>query len=170
MKYIIYKITIQDYIYIGSTKNYTRRKCNHKYDCINLKDILLYNKINEFGGWINCIMCPIEIYDCDNNIQVRIREEELRIEYQANFNMVKCYTTEEEKKTMAKEYQDKKKDKKSEYNKEYQIINKDSLKEIRKNYREANKDIIKEKKKTYYEANKDKILEDKKAYYKANKK
>ena len=30
MKYIIYKIQIKDYIYIGSTKNFTIRKANHK--------------------------------------------------------------------------------------------------------------------------------------------
>ena len=31
MKYIIYKITIAEFVYIGSTKNYTRRKSQHKY-------------------------------------------------------------------------------------------------------------------------------------------
>ncbi len=55
MKYIIYQITIADFVYIKSTKNYTRRKSQHKFDCNNKKQYLLYNKINELGGWSNAL-------------------------------------------------------------------------------------------------------------------
>ena len=132
MKYIIYKITIQDYIYIGSTKNYTRRKCRHKYDCNCNKDILLYNKINELGGWKNSVMTPIEEYECENNIQAHIREEQLRKEYNANLNMVRCHTTTEDV---------------HEDGKAYYIINKDKINQQHKQYYENNKDIRKDKRK-----------------------
>jgi predicted GIY-YIG superfamily endonuclease len=38
MKYIIYKIQIKDYIYIGSTQNFTVRKNKHKKNCNNEKE------------------------------------------------------------------------------------------------------------------------------------
>jgi hypothetical protein len=154
MKYIIYKITIEDYIYIGSTKNFTRRKCNHKSSCISNKDLLIYNKINELGGWKNCAMVPIEEYECENNTQAHIREECLRKEYDANLNTNRCHTTIEE---TVNDY------------KEYYLLNKAHINEKSKEYRQENGDKIKTHKHIQYEINKTKLLEDKKIYYEINK-
>ena len=132
MKYIIYKITIQNYIYIGSTKNFTRRKCNHKSACICKPSVLLYKTINELGGWENCIMIPIEEYECENNIQAHIREEQLRIEYNANLNMIKSFATDEDYIQKKKEYNEKNKEKLNKYNEEYRIKHKGTKKEYYK--------------------------------------
>ena len=169
MKYIIYKITIQDYVYIGSTKNFTRRKSCHKSACINQKDILVYNKINELGGWIKCIMTPIEEFECDNNIQAHIREEEMRIKYQANLNSMRCFTTEEQhkecKRIKDKKYRETHEITVKENKRIYYEANKLKISKDHKNYYETNKDKIKE----YLEENKDKIRKQRKAYRESKK-
>ena len=81
-KYIIYKIKSLDpkidYCYIGSTQNFTKRKCKHKSMCntINsITDTKLYNTMRENGGWDNFQMTPIEEYKCDTPQQARMREQ-----------------------------------------------------------------------------------------------
>ncbi len=138
MKYILYKITIQDFVYIGSTKNFTRRKCEHKQSCNRAKDFLLYNTINALGGWNYCIITPIEEYECDSNIQAHIREEHFRKEYQANLNMVRCHATEDEIKQDAINLYE---------------LNKDEIRNVQKHYYELNKDTIKLR----HQANKEQI-------------
>ena len=168
MKYIIYKITIGEYVYIGSTKNYTRRKCEHKRKCNKNENILVYNKINELGGWDNVIMIPIEELECDSRIQAVIREEHFRNEYEAKLNTRRCYQP-EDKKEYDKIYYAENKDMISEKNKIYRDKNKDIISEKAKlNYAE-NKDIISEKAKLYYAENKDIINEKAKLYYAENK-
>ena len=158
MKYIIYKITIQDYIYVGSTKNFTHRKSSHKSDCNRQKDYLVYNKINELGGWDSCEMIPIEEYECENNIQAHIREEHFRKEHNANLNSKQCYMTETE-------VNDKIKERKTLYN----ATHKEENKESKRIYNEANKDKIKEYSITYYENNKEQIKQKDKEFYDLNK-
>jgi hypothetical protein len=96
MKYIMYKITINDYIYIGSTRDFNQRKITHKCAC-KTKELKVYQMIREAGGWDKCEMIPIEEYDCEENLQARIREEHWRREYDANLNTVKAYRTEQER-------------------------------------------------------------------------
>ncbi len=158
MIYIIYKIIIADYVYIGSTKNYTRRKSQHKFDCNNKKDVKLYNTINELGGWDNCIMTPIEEFEADSNLQARIREEYFRTEYQANLNMVRCYRTDEQKQKY-----------KQEYNKESYELNKIAISEKQKENYELNKIAIIGHQKEYYKLNKIAISEKRKEYREFNK-
>jgi hypothetical protein len=105
MLYIIYKIVIDDYIYIGSTQNYTRRKSQHKRDCNNNKDILLYRKINELGNWNNCLMSPLETYECETTIEAHIREEFYRQRYEANLNSIRCHVSENDNYEHLKAYQ-----------------------------------------------------------------
>ena len=104
MKYIIYKITIEDYIYVGSTKQYTKRKAHHKSQCINNFNILVYNKINELGGWDKCEITPIEEIECDSKIQALIKEEFYRKDLKANLNTISCYNTIEDTKQNLIEY------------------------------------------------------------------
>ncbi len=165
MKYIIYKITIQDYIYVGSTKNFTRRKCEHKRYCNIKKDVLIYNKINELGGWDNCSMIPIEEGEFENNIQAHIREEVFRKEYHASLNTVRCHATCDDYKERRTQYNEVNKDKIRIQKKIYKELHKDEIKENNKEYRS----IHKESQKEYYELNKDKINARKKELYKEKK-
>lgn len=96
MKYIIYRISVADYIYIGSTMDYNQRKIKHKSECQS-SNVKLYEIIRENGGWDKCEMVPIEEYECDGMIPSRIREEYWRREYNANMNSQKAHTTPEEK-------------------------------------------------------------------------
>jgi len=80
--YTFYKIEAKianDYIYVGSTKNYTRRKSQHKFCCNTESDksynLPVYVKIREHGGWNNWSMVPIEQIECNDNLQARIREQ-----------------------------------------------------------------------------------------------
>jgi hypothetical protein len=102
MKYIIYKITINDYIYIGSTRDFNQRKITHKSNCTNPKVIKfktkVYQLIREAGGWAKCEMIPIEEYDCEGQLQARIREEYWRREYNANMNQRCAYISPDDKK------------------------------------------------------------------------
>ncbi len=109
MKYIIYKITISDYTYIGSTKDFTQRKIAHKNLC-KKKELKVYELIREAGGWDKCEMIPIEEYDCEGQLQARIREEYWRREYNANLNTRRAYITEEERNIQDKELTKKWKD------------------------------------------------------------
>lgn len=96
MMYIMYRITVGDYTYIGSTKDFKQRKKQHKTDC-KIKEIKVYQMIREAGGWDKCEMTPIEEYECEGQLQARIREEYWRREYNANMNSCKAYRTDEEK-------------------------------------------------------------------------
>lgn len=110
--YIIYKISIKSYIYIGSTKDFKQRKQSHKQSCNNADgrdyNIFLYKTIREAGGWDNCEIIPIEECKCETKIQALIREEYWRREYNANLNKNKTYQTEEDKKDYCAEWHRKK--------------------------------------------------------------
>lgn len=68
-KAVIYKISCLDEsvtdCYIGLTTDFIRRKYSHKI-CCGKKDLLLYNFINENGGWDNFKMEII--HECDNTL------------------------------------------------------------------------------------------------------
>lgn len=98
----MYKITVGDYTYIGSTKDFRQRKNSHKFDC-NTKELKVYEMIRQAGGWDKCEMIPIEEYECEGQIQARIREEYWRREYKANLNTLRAYITEEERIEQKKE-------------------------------------------------------------------
>jgi hypothetical protein len=96
MIYIIYKISIADQCYIGSTKDFKQRKSNHKTDCNRIM-VKLYDFIRENGGWDCCEMIPIEEFECEGLLQAQIREEYWRREYDAKLNSKKAHRTAEEK-------------------------------------------------------------------------
>jgi len=192
MGYCIYKIVcddMPDYVYVGSTSNFTNRKCGHKSNCFNINskkyNYKLYSTIRENGGWDNWRM--VIINECEEGItktQAHIIEEEFRVKLNGNMNSIKCFRTEEEReeynkvwnennKELRKEYykeyiennKEKMKEYSKEYYKEYSVNNKEKIKEKTKEYRENNK----EKTKEYYENNKEKIKEYKKKYQEENK-
>ena len=120
MKYIMYRISVADYTYIGSTKDFKQRKGKHKSNCNNVNNpshnLKVYQMIRDNGGWDKCEMVPVEECDCEDKLQAHIREEELRKEYNAEMNSRKAYSTIEEK----NEYQ-------KEYCKEYREANKETI-------------------------------------------
>jgi hypothetical protein len=78
---IIYKIICKDEkisdVYVGHTTNFVKRKCLHKNSCNNLNNKLkIYNIIRENGGWDNWDMIEIARYNCNDNREARIKEQE----------------------------------------------------------------------------------------------
>ena len=146
MKYIIYKIQIKDYIYIGSTQNFTIRKAAHKKNCNNENEqrhnCLVYRTIRDNGGWDCCSMVPIKEIEVESKRHAEMVEEATRVEYNAQMNTRRAYQTEEE----LKEYQ-------RQYNRT------DSCKETRRQYYENRKEIIKEYNRLRYLARKAKLAD-----------
>jgi hypothetical protein len=103
MKYIIYGISVGDYTYIGSTKDFKQRKIRHKSNCTNY-NCKVYQMIREAGGWDKCEMVPIEEFECEGQLQARIREEHWRRLYNPNMNSYRAHITEEDRKEREKEY------------------------------------------------------------------
>ena len=58
-------------MYVGHTTDFTRRKCNHKKACENIKDkghhLYIYQVIRENGHWENWEMLEIETRCCENS-------------------------------------------------------------------------------------------------------
>ena len=98
-KCVIYKIVCKDetinHLYVGHTINFTQRMHSHKRCCIynsqNAYNLKLYQFIREHGGWENWRCVIIEEYPCDNKTQACIREEQLRVELQAQLNSKASY-------------------------------------------------------------------------------
>ena len=137
-KSVIYKIvcnTDDTLIYVGSSCSFTTRKSQHKCVCYspNSKkyNLPLYRMIRNNGGWENFRMVIIEQYPCETKTELHIREEELRVEYNANMNGQSAYTNQ-------KEYH-------KEYNKEYYQNNKETTKEKNLQYYQNNKETLNEK-------------------------
>jgi len=137
----IYKITPNDksleFCYVGSTINYKARKTLHKYNS-KKNNNLLYSTIKEHGGWDKWTIEVVEELPTETTIQqLRLREEELRIELHANLNRNRCIINQEQKKEYLKQYRIAHKDYYNKYNEFYRNKNKQYYKEYAKKYREA---------------------------------
>lgn len=79
-KYTIYEIVCNDPFitdcYVGSTKDFNKRKSVHKCRSKNEQSYTypLYKWVRHFGGWDNFVMRPIEQIECENKIDAMIRE------------------------------------------------------------------------------------------------
>jgi hypothetical protein len=100
MKYIIYEIAPLDksilYSYIGSTKNFRRRKCDHKTNCYNENNTKkfnypLYSFIRENGGFDAFEMNPIEEIVVESKTQARIREQFWKENRETKFQMLNAW-------------------------------------------------------------------------------
>lgn len=151
---LIYTIRTGDSVYVGSTCNFNRRKQSHK-DCIYNKNKQPYNRklyktIRENGcEWD---MKPHKEFPCENKTQLAIEEERVRVEMNADLNILSCYGFDGD---YYKNYRQKNKDKLNQKNKDYYIKNKEN----KKQYRLNNIEVVKEKGKHHYEKNKEEILE-----------
>tara|TARA_R110002126_G_scaffold40524_6_gene119188 strand:- start:942 stop:1373 length:432 start_codon:yes stop_codon:yes gene_type:complete len=96
MIYFIYKLQVNDDIYIGSTNCFEKRMYDHKSKTMNGHHYRLYKTIRENGGW-DIVDCQVLLkYECENRIQAIMKEEEFRKVYNACLNTKKAYTTKEE--------------------------------------------------------------------------
>ena len=148
---IIYKLCCKDptipNIYIGSTTNFTRRKCQHKYSCNNTSgksfNVYVYNFIRENAGWNNWDMIEIERYEATDKKHLEIRERYWIDKLKPTLNKIIPTRT----------------------HREYIVENADKIKDQRKKYRIENAEKIKERDKNYYIENIEKIKERDKKYY-----
>ena len=95
-KYTIYRITIGDQHYIGSTKSFQQRKMSHKSDCNSGCKVRVYEAIREAGGWDKCEMIPIEQIECEDKITALMREEYWRRQYLNTLNVRQAYVSPDE--------------------------------------------------------------------------
>ncbi len=156
---LIYSIvckTDASLLYVGSTTNLTQRKNTHKTACINEKskihNLQVYVMIRANGGWDNFKMTPVKEFPCDNNIQLRIEEERIRVELQANLNTNRAYRTQQE---YHKDWYQINKEVKNEYTKEYYETHKEASQEYHKEWYQINKEVIKVQQKEYYQTHKE---------------
>lgn len=123
MEYIFYKISCLDDsvtdFYIGSTTNFTRRKCQHKSLCHNTNNraynYKIYTIIRNNGGWENWIMEPIEKQIFKTKIDARIYERKLTDELNASLNSYKAFCSAIERIDIVKQYQKEYRQQKKEY-------------------------------------------------------
>jgi hypothetical protein len=161
-EYIFYKISCIDknidYTYIGSTKNFRHRKCEHKCyvtkETSNKYNILLYKTIRENGGWENWFMVPIGKGIFENKVDALIEEQKYINNNNTTLNSNKAHMT---------------KDDRYNYMKQYRINNPEQVKESNKKYRETHKEEIKETQKTYRETHKEELTESQKKYRETHK-
>ena len=128
-KSIIYTIRTRDSLYVGSTTEFTKRKCLHKsYIYKNPKNFKLYKTIRDNDGEWD--MKPYKEFPCETKQQLNIEEERIRCELKADLNMISCIENKEKRKNWLEnnkeyftkyrlEYYHKNKDKKREYHKKY---------------------------------------------------
>jgi len=168
-KSFIYKLCCKDPsisdIYIGSTVNPSRRKCQHKYICNNSQSKMYNLKVYEFirntGGFKNWSMVELERYSAKDKSDLHKRE---RYWIENERSTLNCdiptrtkyeWTKDNKEKIIVKqgEYRKANKENIAKYNYEYYKANKDKICE----YYKDNKDKIRVKQAGYYKDNKDKI-------------
>ena len=97
-KALIYTIKTNDGLYVGSTHNFKKRKINHKSNIYNENNhhynCKLYKNIRANDGDWN--MEILHLFPCENGIELRQEEGRVMLELNANLNMVRAYTSEEE--------------------------------------------------------------------------
>ena len=173
-KTIIYKIQHEDdesLLYVGSTTNFTKRKCSHKRNCNNPNgkefNTKIYQMIRDNGGWNGFKMIQIKEFPCNNRREAEAEEDRIMMELKANMNHNRAsrshaewYIDNREKiLEQFKQYYNVNSDKIIEKNKQNYIDNRDKIVEQKKKYYNENRDKFIEQKKQYYTDNRDKILE-----------
>lgn len=135
-------------IYVGSTTNFTTRKRQHKYTCLNEKmkgyNIPLYKFIRKNGSWDNVLIKKILDFPCETKRELNLKEHEYINTYLNGGSKLL------NKKCIGKEYYQQKKYRKNYYNNnkqrilnnvnEYKNNNIDKIKEYQKEYGKNNRD------------------------------
>ena len=163
--YVIYKIICNDEnikdCYVGSTSNFKVRKWDHKTNCnsTNIKShYKVYQTIRENGGWDNWSMILIAEYKQISLVESKIKEEEYRVNLNAQLNSRSAYRTGQESKQELYKVQIK----------NYYEIHKEEMKEKCKNYYQENKEKRNEYLKKWRKNNPEKVKEANKKQYNKN--
>ena len=97
-KTIIYKIQHEDdesLLYVGSTTNFTRRKCDHKIRCINFNgkqyNEKLYKMIRENGGFESSKKIQIKEFHCSSKRESEAEEDKVMLELKATMNTKRAF-------------------------------------------------------------------------------
>ena len=155
---VIYKIQHlekDELVYVGSTTNFTKRKCNHKSDCnINKNKQKVHEMIRENGGWECFNMIIIKEYPCQTKTELLQEEDRVMREFKTRLNTIKPYRTPEEKKNSDKEYTEKNKEQISKRRKEYYEKNREQKLKQKKEYLEKNKEEINKRRRERYQKKK----------------
>ena len=158
-------------VYIGSTKDFMKRKNCHKNGCNNPNsrgyNMKLYQYIRDNGGWDEWCMVVIQDYPCDSRDELKECEDIIMCEIKSVLNNNRanrsikewCIDNRDKLAEKKKEYYQNNSDKIKEQHKEYHKLNKEKINEKKKEYRKLNKDKVKERDKEYRELNKQKIEE-----------
>jgi len=133
----IYKISVIDEFYIGSTINLNGRKAKHKQDSKTLNS-LLYKKIRDNNYEFK--MEVLHGFKCENETELRIEERRVCEELKPTLNMNRVIRSCEEDK---------------EHKKQYYIDNAEKLKQYSNDYYKNNKDYYQ----AYYLNNVDRLKE-----------
>lgn len=138
--------------YVGSTKNLSNRKSQHKHDCNNeSSDIKLYQMIRRNGGWNSFEVIELEHHHF-NDKQAHEYEQQLIEQIQPTMNSYKAYTglsrTEYEKQYY-KQWRIDNAEKYKQYCKQWRIDNVEQIKQNNKQYRIDNAEQIKQYQKQY---------------------
>ena len=169
---IVYKLHSKDSdikeFYIGSSKNFKKRKNVHKSDCNNenskIYNIKLYKFIRANGGYNN-FDYEILLETIEDNIK-KIEQKYID-ELKPALNCIRACGF--DKKEYEKQYNKINKIKISKQNKEYRKLyyenNKQKIKEKQTLWKLKNKEKIKEKQRLYKLKNKQKIREKNRLYY-----
>jgi len=150
---VIYKIInydLPEFVYVGHTTNFTKRKQHHKegtYSETSPKyNRLVYKTIRENGVWGDWKMIIIKEFPCENRRQAEAEEDKYMMELKCTLNTIRA----------------------SRNQKQYRIDNKERLKEYGLEYRENNKDAANERSKEWYKNNTEMKKEYDKQYKKDN--
>ena len=107
-KYIIYKIYVEDYLYIGSTTCFQSRKSQHcqasNHPDWRKHNNKLYQHIRVFGGWDNWKMEIVEEGDYVSKRHMEEIEDKYIMELGANLNSKRAYIKSDDWKSYRKEY------------------------------------------------------------------
>jgi hypothetical protein len=148
---IVYKLCCVDTDiteeYVGSTKNFNRRRTAHK-SCCNNENSKEYNKyvyqfIRANGGFNNWRMIQLEVVNYETKRDLEAHERRWIEQLKPELNKQLPSRTRQE-------YYEKNKEKILEQIKQYKEKNKDNINKKNKEYREQNKDNINKKIKCIY--------------------
>jgi len=149
-KTVIYKIInydLPEYIYIGHTTNFTKRKQHHKeatYTESNKEyNRKVYKTIRENGVWGDWKMIIIKEFPCENKRQAELEEQKYMTEIGGTLNMIHSCRNQ-------KQYQEDNKEVIKEYKKQYREDNKETIIQWQHQYRVDNKEKIKESRSKKY--------------------
>ena len=155
--YIVYKLCSDecDDSYIGSTRNITQRKRNHKSGCNNPKDkhynTKIYRTMREFGGWDEWRLCPLELMKNSTKFEAECQEEVVRMRLKAELNSRRASCHGLTRQQYYKLYYEENRETLLEHQKKYRDENGDRIRERGKKYRDKNKETIAAKAKEKYD-------------------